>query len=187
MSTALQLHFTYDAYLAALRESELKLEFWSGVIYAMAGGTLEHGALTSKVMALLDAKLPASCRTFSSDVKVRIESSDVTVFPDGSVVCGAVERARGDRLAIVNPGLIVEVTSPSTYKYDLGKKLEQYKRLRSVHTVWLIGHEHPSVRVVERHAKGWRSFERGAGQQLVLRMPALTIDVDAIYRAIEGL
>ncbi|MBL8950200.1 MAG: Uma2 family endonuclease [Myxococcaceae bacterium] len=89
-STARRLHLdTTGEYAGALELSTLKLEYWSGEIYAVAGGTPEHSALASKVMALLDAKLPAGCRTSNSDMLVRIASSDVTVFPDGIVVCGA--------------------------------------------------------------------------------------------------
>src|SRR5882724_11528081 len=92
VSTAPRLHhYTPDEYAGALEFSNLKLEYWAGEIYAMAGGTPEHSALASKVMALLDAKLPAGCRTFNSDILVQISASRVTVFPDGLVVCGRIE------------------------------------------------------------------------------------------------
>ena len=187
MTTAKHLHYSYDDYLGALRDSELRLEFWGGVIYAMAGGTVEHGALTSKVMALLDSKLPSGCPTFSSDVKIRIPSRDVSIFPDGSVVCGKVERARDDRLAIVNPGLIVEVTSRSTEDHDRGEKLEEYKRIKSLQAIWIVAYDSRRVTVVERQKKGWKQSDRGVTERLTLAAPALTIDVEEIYRVLEGL
>ena len=185
MSTARRLHFSYEEYLRTLEQSDVKLEYWDGVIYAMAGGTPEHSALAAKVLALLDARLSAGCRTFNSDLKVRI--ADVTLFPDGAVVCGKVERAAGDKHSIVNPGLIVEVTSPSTEEYDRGDKLEQYKLIKSLQSVWIVSHAGRRVTVVERNKRGWRTTDRGPGAQLVLSSPPLTIDVDAIYRVIEGL
>ncbi|MEW6430298.1 MAG: Uma2 family endonuclease [Myxococcota bacterium] len=114
MSTAPRLHrHTYREYAGALEISNLKLEYWAGEILAMASGTREHSALASRVVSLLDAKLPAGCRTFNSDLLLKI--GDVTVFPDGQVVCGKVERVTvGNRTAILNPGLVIEVTSPST-------------------------------------------------------------------------
>ena len=53
MSTARRLHFSYQDYLSALEVSEFKLEYCEGVIYAMAGGTLEHIRLASNLNAAL--------------------------------------------------------------------------------------------------------------------------------------
>jgi Uma2 family endonuclease len=51
--------------------------------------------------------------------------------------------------AVVNPTLLVEVTSPSTEDYDRGDKLGHYKQLPSVLDVLLISHRRPQVTVVE--------------------------------------
>lgn len=187
MSTARRLHFDYEEYLRALDDSGIKLEYWAGVIYAMAGGTPEHAALVAKIIALLDARLPAGCRPFSSDIKIRIMRSDVSLFPDASVVCGKLDRAPDDELAIVNPGLVVEVTSPSTEQYDRSDKLEQYKQIKSLQAVWIISQATPRVTVVARHGRSWKTSTHGSGDRLTLAAPALSIDVDAIYRALDGL
>ena len=187
MSTARRLHCSYDEYLDALEMSPLKLEFWGGEILAMAGATPEHEALTARVIALLTSRLPAGCRPFGSNMKVRIPRSDVTVLPDASIVCGKLQRAADDKTAITNPGLIVEVTSPSTESYDRGDKLKEYKLIKSVQTVWIVSHSTTSVTVVERHSKTWRVTEQASGSRLTLVMPALTIDVQEIYEALDGL
>lgn len=154
----------------------------------MAGGTPEHSALASKVMALLDAKLPRGCRTFNSDMLLQIVSSKITVFPDGMVVCGKVERvAVGKKAAIINPGLIIEVTSPSTESYDRGAKLEEYKTIRSLQADWIVSHDESRVTVVERSKRAWHVSEHGLGKTLTLASPPLTVDVDAAYRALDGL
>ena len=98
-----------------------------------------------------------------------------------------LERAREDKEAITNPGLVFEVTSPSTEAFDRTTKLEQYKTIKSLHAVWFVSQQSRRVTVVERHGKGWRSSERSKGEQLTLDAPALTIDVDAIYSALDGL
>ncbi|MBL8956576.1 MAG: Uma2 family endonuclease [Myxococcaceae bacterium] len=187
MSTARKLQYSYAQYLRALVDSQMKLEFWHGEILAMAGGTPEHGILAVRVLTLLSAKLPRGCRATNSDVKVRIVEPDLGLFPDGAVVCGKLERARDDKDSITNPGLIVEVTSPSTEAYDRGTKLEQYKLIKSLQSVWLVSHATKRVTVVERHGRGWRTSDRGAGEQLTLSAPALTLDVDEIYEALDGL
>ena len=187
MSTARHLHHTYGDYLSAQEASDVRLEYWAGEICAMAGGTPEYAALSAQVIALLATKLPSGCRPFSSDMKVRIPSVDVTVYPDASVVCGRVERARDDKHATLNPGLIIEVTSPSTEDYDRGAKLKHYKLIKSVQAIWIVSHAVGRVTVVERHKKGWKVSDRGASDTLTLASPPLTIDVAAIYRALDGL
>jgi len=187
MSTGRRLKYSYAQYLRALHDSQMKLEYWHGEILAMAGGTPEHGILATRLLTLLGTKLPRGCRATNSDVKIRVVEADVGLFPDGAVICGKLERARDDKEAVTNPGLIVEVTSPSTEAYDRGAKLEQYKLLKSLGAVWLVSHSSKRVTCVERHGRSWRSVERGAGERLTLDTPPLTIDVDEIYEALEGL
>ena len=88
MSTAKRLHYGYAEYLASLEMSELKLEYCDGVIYAMAGGTRAHAQLSAAVIVALHQVLPKSCRASTSDMKVRIDASDLSTFPDVSVICG---------------------------------------------------------------------------------------------------
>ncbi len=131
MTATIALHHTYEHYLEALDRSAVKLEFCDGLIYAMAGGTVLHGLLSTRVTTLLSAKL-LQCTVLNSDVKVHIDVAAAATFPDASVVFGSIQRATIDAHAIVNPVLIVEVTSPSTEDYDRGAKLAQYQRLDSV-------------------------------------------------------
>ena len=70
--------------------------------------------LTSHLAALLTARLPKSCRVGSSDVKVNVLATGLSVYPDGSVFCGELKRDRIDANALTNPTLLFEVTSPST-------------------------------------------------------------------------
>ena len=45
MSTTRRVHFSYEDYVRALEDSDIKLEYFDGEIYAMAGGTLAHAEL----------------------------------------------------------------------------------------------------------------------------------------------
>ena len=72
----------YDEYLAALQVSQLKLEYCDGEIYAMAGGTPAHADLAAAVVRLLGNALLGRCRVSTSDLKVRIEATDLSTFPD---------------------------------------------------------------------------------------------------------
>jgi Uma2 family endonuclease len=184
VSTARRLHYTYDDYLRVLDMSTIKLEFCEGVIYAMAGGTPAHAALGASATRLLGNALAGRCTAFSSDLKVRVEATDLSTFPDGSVICGAVQRAAVDPHAATNPVILVEVTSPSTEDYDRGEKLSHYKQIPSLRAVLFVSHKTPRVTLVERAASGWDEREARAGETVTIAEPALSLSVDELYAGI---
>jgi Uma2 family endonuclease len=185
MSTARQLRYSYDDYLRALEASPFKLEFSSGLIYAMAGGTLAHGELSVRLSSLLSRSLDGTCRTYSSDVKVRVDVSDFAAFPDVTVGCGEPQRSRVDANALANPSLIIEVTSRSTEAYDRGEKLAQYQQLPSLRAVLFVSHRERLLTCVSRGAKGgWQTVDAREGQTISLDEPRLTLAVDAVYAGI---
>ncbi len=185
VSTAKRLHFPYEQYLQMLERSEFKLEYCDGVIYAMAGGTITHGALGAAAARVLGQALVGSCRVFSSDLKVRIEASDLSTFPDLTIVCGPHQSAAIDPHAITNPTLLVEVTSKSTEDYDRGDKLSHYKQLPSLRAVLFVSHRAVRVTLVERTEGGWTEREARSGERLVVAAPKLLLDVDELYAGIE--
>ena len=185
MTTARRLHHSYREYLAALELSGVKLEYCEGEIYAMAGGTPAHADLAASVMRLLGNALLGRCRVSSSDLKVRIEATDLSTFPDVTVVCGEREVATVDRNAVTNPTLLLEVTSNSTEDYDRGEKLNHYKQCPSVNAVLFVSHRRPQVTVVSRAASGWESREYRAGESVAVASLALDFAVDELYAGIR--
>lgn len=97
VTTARRLHHGYDAYLAALEVSTIKLEYCDGEIYAMAGGTPAHADLSAAVIRLLGNALAGTCRVSTSDLEVRVEATDLSTFPDVTVVSGERLVSRIDR------------------------------------------------------------------------------------------
>ncbi len=185
MSTARRLHHTYADYLRALEVSTIKLEYCEGEIYAMAGGTPAHADLAAAMTRLLGNALLGTCRVSSSDLKVRIEATDLSTFPDVTVVCGERHVAAVDRNAVTNPTLLVEVTSDSTEDYDRGEKLSHYRQLGSLRAVLIVSHRRPQVTVVERTGTRWTEREQRAGERIVLADPPLDISVDDVYAGID--
>lgn len=68
------------------------------------------------------------CNVYSSDLKVRIQATGLSTYPDVSVVCGKLEVDSEDNLAAVNPVVLVEVLSPTSETYDRGAKFGHYRR-----------------------------------------------------------
>ena len=185
VSTARRLHHRYQDYLRALELSAVKLEYCEGEIYAMADGTPAHADLAASTTRLLGNGLLGRCRVSSSDLKLRIEATDLSTFPDVTVVCGTREVSPIDANAVTNPTLLVEVTSSSTEDYDRGDKLGHYKQLPSLVAVLFVSHRRPQVTVIERTSSGWQQREHRAGESVVLESPSVTFAVDELYAGIE--
>jgi Uma2 family endonuclease len=185
--SARKVHHTYADYVQIERDSRVKHEYCDGEIYAMAGGTPEHGALAMAIAGILRVQLPALCTMLSSDVKVRIAASDLSTYPDLSAVCGPLERDALDSTAVVNPTVLVEVTSPSSKDYDRGEKLSHYKQLESLRVVLIVAHEGERITVVERQGEGWTISDYRSGETAVSNSPALSIQVDSLYAVLRSL
>lgn len=185
MSTAKGLHYSYDEYKRLLERSDIKLEFCDGVIHAMAGGTVAHGQLGVAAASILRGLLQGRCRAFSSGVAIRVEASDLSTFPDCSVVCGELQRSKIDASAVTNPGILVEVTSKSTEDYDRGDKLSHYKQLPSLRAVLIISHRTKAITVIERAQTGWSERDVRPGESLTLIEPSLMFAVDDVNAGVE--
>lgn len=183
VSTAPRYRHSYADYLQLQSESSIKLEFSAGEIFAMAGGTPDHGALAMQIVRLA-VGLPAGCRFLSSDVRVRVEATDLGTYPDLSIVCGAIVAAANDPNAVTNPRFLFEVTSPSTEDYDRGDKLAQYKELASLEAVVIVSHRRRELTVVRREGGGWSQRLVHGGEVLEL-MAGVSFDVDALYAVAE--
>ncbi len=181
-TTARRVHHAYAEYLALEAGSSVRHEYLDGEIYAMAGGSPDRAALAAAAIALLGPRLPPGCRIFTSDLRVRIPATGLSTYPDAAVVCGPTRRADDDPLAVVNPLLLVEVTSPSTEDYDRGEKLRHYRSLPSLREVVIVSHREPRVTVVRRRADGWTELAAGPGETVALEAIAAGLAVDELYR-----
>ena len=163
--------------------SNVRHEYLDGQIYAMAGGTPEHGTYAANVIALLASHLRGQpCRVQTSDVRIRVKATGLVSYPDISVVCGHAERDAEDPDAIVNPTLLVEVLSPSTEEYDRGEKLEHYKRIASLREVVFVAHDEWRVDVLRRLNEEWELVTARRGESARLDSVGCDLFVDEVYR-----
>jgi Uma2 family endonuclease len=175
--------YSYSEYVRFERESRDKHEFVAGAILAMAGGTLEHGALTAAVTGTLVAQLTGRpCRVFDSNARVRVRASGNAYYPDASVVCGRLEVDPDDELSMTNPVVLVEVLSPSTENFDRTDKLADYQRIASLTRVVHVAHDEQRIDVFTREGENWRHVSSREGDTVALAAIGCTLDVTAIYR-----
>lgn len=176
--------YTLEEYVRLEEYANVRHEFLDGQIYAMAGGTPEHGTYAANVIGLLTSQLVGKpCRVQTSDVRIRVQATGLDTYPDASVVCGHAERDPNDPNAIVNPVVLVEVLSPSTEEYDQGEKLEHYQRIESLREVVFVQHREQRVDVVRRqHDGSWLTTSGTSGDTLELEALGCALSVDSVYR-----
>ncbi|MBX3190694.1 MAG: Uma2 family endonuclease [Labilithrix sp.] len=177
---------TYAEYVAGEAGATIKHEYVGGRILAMAGGSVEHGRLVTRLTVLLSAALAGRpCVVLPADVRVRIRAADRATYPDVHVICGQVERDPDDEHAVVNPVVIIEVLSDSTAETDRGDELADYRRLRSLREYVLVSQRERRVDVYRRDGRRWVLDEHLRGERARLEALDVTLDVDDLY--VDGL
>lgn len=174
-------------YLAWEREQPEKHEYFNGEVFAMAGGSPRHNALSGRMIQTLNAALAGRCIALTSDQRIAIESGERYVYPDVSVVCGSVELQENTRDVIVNPQIVVEVISSSTEQHDRGLKWTGYQTIRSLTDYLLVWQSEARIEHFRRETAGrWSYRAFGPGEQVTLSNTAV-IDVDAIFAGVFDL
>jgi len=182
MLRAMVHHHSFEDYLAIEQTSTVRHEFLDGGIYAMANVSALHAALSAAVLTALGKQLAGRCRTFTSDLRVRVCATGLATYPDVTVVRDALETDAGHKDTATNPAAIFEVLSPATADYDLGEKFDHYRQIPSLSAVVYLWQDRRQIEARQRSAAGaWRTQSAGAGATLLLEELGCLLDVDAIY------
>jgi Uma2 family endonuclease len=180
-------HHTFDEFLEVESLSPaVRHEFIDGEIFAMAGGTIEHSALSTAFSGLLLAKLRGTpCRVHSSDLRIRIREANVSTYADTVVVCDPVKRDPDSPTHVTNPKVIVEVLSASTEDYDRGEKRLYYQMLPSLSEFVIVAQDRRRIEVWRRDGQVWAHTLHEAGSRVSLPSIDFEVDVNELY-AIAG-
>lgn len=161
---------------------DVKHEFVNGEIFAMAGGSVEHAALSGAVVGLLMAHLRGtSCRAYSSDLRIRIPEANIGTYADATVVCDPVQRDPESPTHVTNPRIVVEVLSPSTEDYDRDEKRLYYQQLPSLREYLLVAQDRRRVEVWRRERDCWLRELHGSGARAPLPSIDFELDIDELY------
>ena len=150
-------HWTPADYLAYERSHSDKHEYADGQIVLQAGGSRNHALIGINVTSSLHQQLRLRpCTVFGSDMRIVIPQARRYVYPDISVLCGAATFEDPLDDTLTNPTLIIEILSPSTERYDRGKKFQAYQTLDSFQEYLLIAQDAIMVEhFVRRSDKLW--------------------------------
>ena len=124
-----KIRLSPDEYLEGERSSDVKHEYDNGYVVAMVGASRAHNLIALTLAAEIKQHIKGSpCRTYISDMKVRIQTdhNDLFYYPDVMVSCD--DDPPGDYYED-KPVLIIEVLSPTTETRDKLEKLSSYSSI----------------------------------------------------------
>jgi Uma2 family endonuclease len=150
--------YKLEEYLALEERAVEKSEFDNGFIIPMPGGTFNHHLIATNLAVQLHIylrNLDKKYHVLVEGMKVRVENLNAVVYPDALVICENPIFYKDRKDLITNPLVIVEVLSPSTRKYDKGKKFEKYRSIDSLKEYVLIDQNRQEITT---HVRGEQDF-----------------------------
>lgn len=162
-----------------------KYEYIDGQVYAMGGGSINHGRISIRFASMLDSYLEdTGCITGNSDIKVNILGSNNYTYPDISVTCD--DRDKANTQYITYPCLIIEVLSPSTEAYDRGGKFRMYRKNPALIDYLLVSSTSMEVDLYHKNDRGdWLIINYKPGEVIELQSINFNFPIDQVYRGLD--
>ena len=186
-SAAARTHLTPEEYLSFERKATTKHEYLKGQIIAMSGASRVHSFITGDIFGELRDQLKGhKCEVHSSDMRVRIHSTNTYFYPDVVVACEEPQFEDNIFDTLLNPRVVIEVLSPATEAYDRGEKFEFYQQLDSLQEYLLVSQDQISVEHYRRQNTEWLESEyRELDDVVMLRSIECELRLQDIYARTE--
>ncbi len=180
--------FTEAEYLALEAASDTKHEYVDGYITAMAGARPAHNQLAMNMGAhLLGYARGRGRAVMTSDQRVHIPATSAYVYPDVTVACGERAYRKEEPPSLVNPVLLVEVTSKTTLVYDYGAKFLQYQTIPSLREYIVVSHRERRIDHHRRLDTGQWLITALTKDDEVVELTSLagTLRLDDVYQGVD--
>ncbi len=174
-----------EEFLDFVEDNEDRYEYIDGEAYPMIGGKLNHFVIITNIVGKIRSLLAdRDCLVLTSGMLVKAGETRL-VAPDVSVVCGEPETEADTRI-LLNPILVVEVTSPSSIDYDRVSKREYYGDAPSIQAYLVVDQHRVLVELYIRSETGWhlQSFQ-DQDAEVPLEALACRLPLRDIYQNIE--
>ena len=174
-----------EEFLDFAESSEEWYEYIDGEPIKMTGGQLNHFDIISNILFELRLLLAETdCRTLPNGMLVRVGDASL-VSPDVIVVCGEPETESDTRI-LLNPILVVEVTSPSSISHDRVVKRDFYESVDSIQAYLIVDQDRMLAELFVRSESGWylQTFSQ-SDEEIPLEALNCSLSLRDIYRNIE--
>ena len=161
-----------------------KHEYIDGEVYAMSGGSVNHGRIAIKFITIFDTHLENSgCIIGNSDININILKTNNYTYPDVSVTCD--DRDKNTPNYFTYPCLIVEVLSVSTEAYDRGGKFRMYRNNLILQDYLLVSSTSIEMDLYHQKNNGeWVIINYQAGDTVELKSINFSFAIEQVYRCL---
>jgi Uma2 family endonuclease len=187
---ALNLPLSAADFLAWDATQTTRHEFVRGEVFAMAGAGERHVTVALNVAIALRQHLAGTpCRTFITDMKLRVDAADAYFYPDVMVTCSPRDAEQSHVKS--EPVLVVEVLSPATAAFDRGDKFAAYRGLPSLKEVLLVDPDLRRCDLFRRQAleagEAWVLHPTAPGEGVELVSVGLQLAAEALWAEVPAL
>lgn len=124
------------------------------------------------------------CRVLPSHMRVSTPSHETYMYPDLLIVCGKPELEDEQFDTLLNPSVIFEILSPSTYHHDKRYKFWHYQQILSLKEFFMLESRQRLVQIARKQKDGaWRLLDvPKIANEIHIETIDLKISFDSIYR-----
>lgn len=177
---------TVEDYFEWERQQERKHEYIDGAVYEMPGVSFDHDIIVRNLIYIFVSCLDRARFNFHT-AELRVQASRSRyVYPDLTIVQGRSAAADLSEYNLINPYVVLEVTSPSSMDGDHSDKLGYYFETPSIEACLIIDQHRPNAELYERGASSWRQQVFAEPTDIIpLAMLDCEVPLTEIYRDIQ--
>lgn len=174
-----------EEYIEGEKLSEVRHECIGGLVYAMAGASEEHNAISLNLASALLAHMRGkSCRVFMADSKARLraDAEDIFYCPDLMVACDPRDT---DHYFKRYPRVLIEVLSESTDRIDRREKFLSHIQIETLEEYVLVAQDRMEVTLFRRVNRWQAEIRQGPASSLALASIDFSISLASIFEGVK--
>lgn len=177
---------TVEDYFEWELQQERKHEYIDGAVYEMPGVSFNHDIIVRNLIYIFVSCLDRARFDFHT-AELRVQASHSRyVYPDLTIVRGRSAASDVSEYNLINPYVVLEVTSPSSMDRDCVEKLSYYFEAPSIEACLIVDQHRPNAELYERGDSGWRHQVFTEPRDVIpLAMLNCELPLAQIYRGIE--
>jgi Uma2 family endonuclease len=164
-------------------------DYYGTHVRARSASSDSHNYAAGNVASALKSHLRGTpCRVFMSDMRLELAENSHYSYPDVFVTCDSRDANSEASHLKKYPKLVVEVISPTTLEYDLGRKFEQYCQITGLDEVLFIDPLRRSVELFQRtkEASQWLLIPAPEGGSVHLRSVDMDLSMGTVFEGIDA-
>jgi len=175
-----------DEYFEWELQQERKHEYIDGEVIEMPGVSFNHDIIVSNLIYIFVNCLDrARFRFHTAELRVQAGPSRY-VYPDLTIVRGPSVASDVSEYNLINPYVVLEVTSPSSMDRDRVDKLSYYFEAPSINACLIVDQHRVCAELYTRGDSGWqRQVFTEPGEVIPLAMLDCELPLDQVYLGID--